>query len=164
MKTYRTENGLLTKTGSTMISTEIMIAARPELVWQVLTDFDQWPNFMPFLLSLKHNGPLQSGSAFKVTMAQKGDKTITFKPKVVAWKPASLFAWQGQLFIPGLFDGCHIFELIQLPDGNTLFKHAEVFNGLLVPLFKSMLVTETLPNFEATNLALKARCEALVSK
>jgi hypothetical protein len=67
--------------------------------------------------------------------------------------------WLGHLFIPGLFDGEHIFELYENTDGSTTFVQREKFTGLLVSLFEKMLDTNTLAGFEAMNKKLKALAE-----
>jgi hypothetical protein len=47
---------------------------------------------------------------------------------------------------------------VALPNGETLLKHGENFRGVLVPLLGGLLKA-TEQNFQAMNLALKARAE-----
>lgn len=68
----------------------------------------------------------------------------------------------GHLFIKGLFDGEHSFELIDNLDGTTTFIQSEKFEGILIPLFKKMLDVNTKEGFESMNKALKARVENLL--
>jgi hypothetical protein len=75
---------------------------------------------------------------------------------VTASKPASVFEWFGHLFVPGLFDGRHRFDLVPIPSG-TLLVHSESFGGLLVrPLHRS-LDGSTRAGFQAMDEALRRR-------
>lgn len=65
----------------------------------------------------------------------------------------------GHLIIPGLFDGEHIFELIDNGDGTTTFVQRELFGGILIPFFKKMLDVNTKQGFELMNKALKEQVE-----
>lgn len=135
------------------ISTHITIHANLQKVWQVLTDFDSYPEWNPFIKSLK--GEVAEG---KIIVA-KIDKMI-FKPRVLVFEKEKEFKWLGHLLVKGLFDGEHRFRLAENADGTVHFEQSEKFKGILVPLFKKMLDEETKPGFEAMNRALKARCEA----
>jgi uncharacterized protein YndB with AHSA1/START domain len=44
---------------------EIDIAAPPQAVWDVLTRFDNWPNWNPDVKSMAFEGPLAPGSTFR---------------------------------------------------------------------------------------------------
>ena len=68
-------------------------------------------------------------------------------------------SWLGRLFIPGLFDGQHSFELELRPGGGTRFTQSEHFRGVLVPLM-GRLLSDTGKGFEAMNEALRDRAEA----
>lgn len=139
------------------IQTEIRINATPEKVWAVLTDFNAFAKWNPFIKSL--TGDVKTGNTIKVRLEPPGAKGMTFKPKVLAFEKNSRFHWQGHLFFPGLFDGRHRFELTANGDGTTTFIHAEDFKGILVPLLRKMLDINTRNGFLAMNTALKERAE-----
>jgi len=84
---------------------------------------------------------------------------MTFKPKLLVVQPQKELRWLGHLFIPGLFDGEHIFELYENTDGSTTFVQREKFTGMLVSLFQKMLNTNTVAGFEAMNKKLKELAE-----
>lgn len=48
------------------IKTEILINATPEKVWSILTSFDNYPNWNPFIKSIK--GEAKVGNKIKVCM------------------------------------------------------------------------------------------------
>ncbi|MEZ5059144.1 MAG: SRPBCC domain-containing protein [Saprospiraceae bacterium] len=134
------------------IRTEIQINATPEKVWNVLTDFSAYPEWNPFVKKLE--GEVEVGKVIKVALPG-----MNFKPLVLKFETNKELRWLGHLFFKGLFDGEHSFTLIDNQDGTTTFIHAENFAGILVPVFKKMLLNDTKPGFEKMNEALKERVE-----
>ncbi len=142
---------------ATEIRTSILIKATPEQVWRILMDFENYPTWNPFIKTIA--GKAEKGARIVAYIEPPGAKGMTFKPKVLAVMPNKEFRWLGHLFIPGLFDGEHIFELSDNGDGTTTLVQRERFGGILIPLFKKMLNDNTLRGFEAMNEALKAKAE-----
>lgn len=139
------------------LKTEILIEATPAKVWGILTDFERYPDWNPFIRSIE--GKPEAGAKIRAQIAPPGAKGMTFKPLVLAFEKEKEFKWIGRLLFPGLFDGEHRFELIDNENGTTTFIQAERFKGILVPLFKKMLDTNTLEGFHAMNHRLKAEAE-----
>ena len=138
------------------LKTEILINASPEKVWSILTNFKEYPQWNPFIKSI--TGEVSLGKKFKAVIGFPGEG-MTFKPKVLAFKKNKEFRWKGHLFISGLFDGEHKFELVDNGNGTTTFKQSEKFGGILIPFFKKMLNTDTLNGFNAMNMKLKELAE-----
>ncbi|MCX7289284.1 MAG: SRPBCC domain-containing protein [Rhodobacterales bacterium] len=132
----------------------IDIAASPDRVWQVLTDFPSWSGWNPFIRHIEGN--LTPGSRLVTRMYPAGDKPRTFRPVVEACVPGESFAWRGRLAIPGLFDGHHQFRLTPIASGTRLV-HQEQFTGLLLLVVD---VERFRADFIAMNNALKAQAEA----
>lgn len=139
------------------IQTSILINAEPEAIWAVLMQPESFPEWNPFIQEL--TGDLELGGKLVVEL-KNGEKTMTFKPKVIAFEENKVFAWKGKLLLPWIFDGSHYFELEKV-DGGTRLIHREEFKGILVWPILKMIGTETQNNFEAMNRALKTRVEAL---
>ena len=139
------------------IKTEILINAQPEKIWNILMDFEKYPDWNPFIKLIK--GIPQIGAKLSVRLEPPDAMGMTLKPKVLAAKDKKEFRWLGHLFIPGLFDGEHIFELTDNNDGTTTFVQREIFRGILVQLFKKMLDDNTLRGFEMMNQQLKVESE-----
>lgn len=139
------------------IKTEILINATPEKVWSVLTNFDNYPNWNPFLKSIK--GEVKVGNNITVTIQQTEAKETTFKPKVLTFKPNQEISWLGRLLMTGIFDGAHKLELTDHRNGTTTFRQSEIFKGILVPLFEKQLDSNTKKGFEAMNKKLKELAE-----
>jgi hypothetical protein len=139
------------------LHTEIEIRASAERVWQLLTDFEKFPEWNPFLR--RASGRIAVGARLKVFLQPPGARGITMKPKVIRMEPPRELRWLGHLFIPGLFDGEHIFIIEALGPGLVRFIQREVFSGILVPLFSRMLDKDTKRGFLEMNNALKTRAE-----
>jgi hypothetical protein len=139
------------------LRTEIEIGAPAERVWQILTDFASYPEWNPFVRSI--NGEVKEGAQLEVYLQPSGARGMTFRPTVLKAEPSRQFSWLGHLFISGLFDGEHAFEIEQLED-RVRFVQRESFRGLLAPLLLRMLENDTRRGFEEMNAALKSRAEA----
>ena len=137
------------------IDTGIFIAAAPERIWAVLTDFAAYPQWNPFIESIE--GIPEWGQRLTVHIQAGGARQV-FKPLVLQATAPRRLRWLGRLAVPGLFDGEHDFEL-QVQQGGTRFLQHETFQGFLVPFLWRKLEPATLAGFEAMNRALKARVE-----
>jgi len=140
------------------IKTQITINASPEIVWNILMDFKSYPQWNPFIKLIE--GEIIVGKKIKAHLQPPGAKGMVFKPTVLKVEQNKTFVWLGHLLMPGLFDGEHIFELMNNNDGSTTFIQREKFNGILVPLFKKMLDTNTMNGFNQMNLKLKELAES----
>lgn len=140
------------------IETHIHISATPETVYKCLLDFDQYPDWNPFVRSIE--GEAREGSQLSISL-QNGEKTFRFKPKVLVVRENEAFRWKGKLLVPGLFDGEHYFHLSPGAKGGTDLVHGENFSGLLSGILLRSIGEETRNNFGRMNEALKARAEAI---
>lgn len=139
------------------LRTEILINAPAQKVWSILVNFEDYPNWNPFIKFIK--GKPIAGEKLSVRLEPPDEKGMTISPKVLKVDVNREFRWKGQLFIPGLFDGEHIFELKDNGNGTTTFVHRENFNGILIGFFKKMLEGNTKKGFEMMNEKLKIESE-----
>ena len=136
---------------------QIDIQTTPERVWQVLTDFADYPQWNPFLT--RAAGEPTTGSRLELRMQPAGGRAMTFRPTVLEATANRRLRWLGRLLFPGIFDGEHSFTVEPLPDGRTRLVQQEEFRGVLVPFLARSLDRRTLPAFEDMNSALKTRAE-----
>ncbi len=136
------------------IKTEIQISASPEKVWAILTNQSEYPNWNPFIKKL--DGKLRVGERLEVIIQPENSSKMTFKPTVLELRENKTLKWKGKLIIGGLFDGTHIFELIDNNNGTTTFKQSEIFQGILV---RFLNLDNTRKGFEKMNYELKKRSE-----
>ena len=139
------------------IHSDIEIKAPATRVWQLLTDFNRFPEWNPFIRRAK--GEVKAGALLEVRIQPSGASGMTFKPTVLKCEPNHELRWLGRLLIPGLFDGEHIFIIEAIDTDRVRFIQREVFTGLLVPLLLRSLGSGTQRGFEEMNWALKARAE-----
>lgn len=76
-------------------------------------------------------------------------------------EPGHRISWLGRLWVPGLVDAAHSFELVPGESG-LVFVHREDFRGLLVPALGGV-VRETRAAFAAMNDALVQRVAAVAA-
>src|SRR5688572_28010554 len=138
--------------------TEIIINAPPSTVWAVLMDFERYPEWNPFIVQIV--GKAIVGERLSVRLQPPGTKGIRMRPTVLAVEPEREFRWKRTLAIPGVFSGEHRFY-IEPHEAGSLFTQSECFSGLLVPLFRHSLDTDTRRGFEEMNRALLERSETL---
>jgi hypothetical protein len=141
---------------SERLSAHVDIQARPETVWEVLTDLAAYPEWNPFIV--RAEGAVEPGSRLTLTMLPMGGRPMTVRPRLVEVSVDCELRWRGRLGIPGVMDAEHAF-LLQRQDGGTRLIQQETFRGLLVPFLASSLQHNTLPAFVAMNEALKQRAE-----
>lgn len=139
------------------IKSEIHIQATPERIWNILTAFEKYPEWNPFIKSIQ--GSVIVGGKIVARIEPPEAKGMTFKPTVLVFDKNKEFKWIGHLLFPGLFDGEHRFELIDNGDGTTTFIQAERFKGILVGMLSKMLDGSTLNGFNAMNRKLKEVAE-----
>lgn len=153
-KTKQFSHLLNNATMSKEIKTDITIQASPEKVWAILTNFEQYPHWNPFIKSI--TGEAKVGQRISAVIQPPQSKAMTFKPKVLAFEPHREFRWLGNLLFPGIFDGEHRFVLVDNANGTTTLQHSERFSGLLIGLLN---MENTRNGFEAMNRKLKELAE-----
>jgi len=140
------------------LRTEIEIDAPAERVWAVLTDFDRFPDWNPFIRRI--HGNAQVGSRLDVFLGASGTRGMQFRPIVTTVVPNRELRWLGRLGLPRLFDGEHIFQIEPLGSTRARFIQWERFRGLFVPLLARSLKRDARRGFEEMNQALRARVNA----
>jgi hypothetical protein len=135
----------------------IEIDATPERVWRVLTDFEQYAEWNPFMTQA--GGIPAVGERLTIRMQPVSGRAMTFQPRVLEADPGKRLRWLGRLLLPRIFDGEHTFTIQPLDGGRIRFIQEEQFRGILVPLLGRSLDRRTLPAFEQMNQALKRRSE-----
>jgi len=139
------------------LETEITINANSKEVWNVLMDHQEYPKWNPFI---KHiSGNTTKGANMKVTIQPEGKEPMNFTPIVLRNDKEKEFRWLGHLFVKGLFDGEHYFQLEDMGSNQTRFVHGENFSGLMAGVLMKMIGENTKKGFHAMNVTLKERIE-----
>jgi hypothetical protein len=139
------------------LNNEVEISASAERVWQILTDFDKFPRWNPFIQ--RASGEPKTGERLEVTTQPSGASRRVSRPMVLNAEPNRELRWMERSLIPGLLDVEHIFTIQQLDATHVRFTQREIFTGLLVPLRAQRHNSDIRRGFSAMNKALKTRAE-----
>jgi len=126
-------------------------------VWQVVSDFERYPEWNPFIV--RAAGELRVGERLDVTIVAPGMKLVSFRPRVLDVEPGHLVRWKGEFKLPGLFDGRHALTVDPLDGGRSRFTTHEEVTGILLP-FAGRVMAASQQGFELMARALKERAEA----
>lgn len=136
-------------------NSEVVIKASAERVWSILSTFDKYPEWNPFLLSIAGN--LREGEPLSVKVKMK-DKTNLFKVRVTRVSAGREFCWQAGL--KGLLSSEHYFRVRKINESKVSFKQGEKFWGIFSFLIGNGLLEQAASTFDRMNDALKQRAEA----
>jgi uncharacterized membrane protein len=110
-----------------IVKASVDIETNPEHIWDIMSDFENWPRWNPEIQSVELLGPLVEGTGFKW---KAGPGTINSKLTHVE-KPIKL-AWTGVTF--GI-KAIHVWD-IRLIESVSRVTTEESWNGLHVRIFK----------------------------
>jgi hypothetical protein len=140
---------------TTVLRTEIEVAASPDDVWKVLADRAAYPEWNPFIVS--STGELVAGGTITNVLKDTNGKETEFKPELLVVEPGKELRWVGRIGFGGIFDGEHSFRIEALPGGRSKLVQEEKFNGIAVPFTVGLLNDTIKPQFVAMNEALAKR-------
>ena len=150
----------------------VAIDASIELVWQIMTDFDRYAEWNPFVVKIERHGgkPVEIGTRVTLHIRWPKGRGGTTTVEVVTRLDSPVATADGERrahleyrylgWVPRLrlITGSRVQTLAQPPGGPTTYRTREEFHGLLkgqVPLRRVQ------GGFEAHAQALKARAEAM---
>ena len=146
------------KSGSTAeLYSEIMIRSPLRCIWEILVDFRNYPEWNPFIREI--SGRIEEGARITADLKPPGGTGMKIHPVILKVVPEREFRWMGHLFVRGLFDGEHVFEIWPMGGDLCLFVQHEYFSGLFLPILENMLKNGTARGFDEMNRALNARAE-----
>ncbi len=130
---------------------QTQIAATPQAVWDLLTDFERWPEWQPKVRSLTLDGPVAPGTVFRW---KPGMATITSTHRA-AWTPPARSAWSGTA--TGI-QAVHVWRL-KAAEGGTAVATEESWDGWLVRALKGPMGKTLQKEIDAVLAHLKAAAE-----
>ncbi len=134
-----------------------MVDSNPNKIWDILTNFEEYELWNPFMTKVVGNAIL--GSKIEVNIKTISGKQRTYFPIITKCEINRELRWKGKSFLPGIFDGERIFVIEKTNDNRVSFLHKEVFKGLGVKLVGDKLDQDLRESFVMMNKALKARAE-----
>jgi hypothetical protein len=139
------------------IETHIIVDCTPEKIWDILTNFEEYELWNPFMTKVE--GDAKLGAKIKVQIRTMRGKQRIYHPIITRFEINKELRWKGKSFLPGIFDGERIFLIDKTADNEVAFFHKELFSGLGVKLVGNKLDESLGEGFEKMNLALKKRAE-----
>jgi len=140
------------------IRTEIDIKASPEKTWKILTDFERYQQWNPFIRHI--SGAPNEGSNLEIHIQTPKGKNRIYRPRVTKVDPFRELRWYGKSFIPGLFNGERIFTIEPSGSSDSVhFVHTEIFTGLIVTLVGNKLDKDMYESFLKMNNSFKQEVE-----
>lgn len=136
------------------------IEAPSELVWSILMDLPQYPQWNPYTIAMRST--LRVGDPMIMTV--KMNDLITIDPQtehIRVLEPGHKVCWGIQTDTPALNSGERCQWLEPLPAGGTRYVTEDLIEGTLNPLVQGLFGSDVQRGFEAVARALKTRAEAL---
>ena len=140
------------------LETVIDIDAPADVVWDVLTDFERYPEWNEYT---RIDGDAVEGAQLHVSPGPRAGRMPSFEPRVLRAEADYELRWLGHLLVRGLFDGEHRFRIERRGDDRSRLTQAEQFSGVLHGPIMRRYGERTRETFEGVNRALKRRAEAV---
>jgi len=145
---------------SFVVVAERDVEAPPEVVFRVLTDMHRWKEWCTWLAW--DGGEMKEGAVLRLRLTPPSGGGYAFAPTVLTVDAPRHLAWVGRTGLPGVFDGEHHFELVELTGGRTRLVNRERYSGILSGLFALLpAMKDAQPGFEAMNDEIARRAESL---
>ncbi len=130
----------------------VNIAAEPAVVWALLTDAPQYPEWNSTVISI--GGTIAAGE--EIALKAKIDPKRTFELTVSTFEPGARLVWEDG---GRAFKGVRTFTLTRRDDGTTDVTMAEVLTGSMMGMIEGKL-PDFRPSFNDFAADLKRAAEA----
>ncbi|MEM7650256.1 MAG: SRPBCC domain-containing protein [Cyanobacteria bacterium P01_A01_bin.70] len=138
-------------------TTEIVIPAPQQAVWDQVTDFAAYSEWNPFVRQAIAQFEVGKSIRFLEDLQQFGQHWLT--AEFLEIDPPHAFVWQGHFAAPSLFTVRHSFLLDAIDGNQTRFRQVHKNSGLLVPFLALRGVyAVTYQGYLDFDQALKTRC------
>lgn len=144
-----------------VIRTETEIEAPAERVWDILTDFDAYPEWNPMIPRIISGSPeVGSKVVFQIALGKRAKAKLN--AEVVTVDPERELRWVGpaRTSVRRAVHGSHYYRIEPLSDTRVRLVHGEEFGGMFVPRRWRRAESALAPAYKAFNRAIKARAEA----
>lgn len=138
------------------VRTEILIHSKPEKVWNILTDFNQYSQWHPYITHIQ--GKLKKGKQLKVTYLDKDNKLKKFSAYVLDLDTNKTLSWGGSLGF--IFRAKHYFMIEEVNDSTVKFIQGEYWRGMFGKGYGKKIYEQTFNKFNAMNERLKQMAES----
>lgn len=136
--------------------TTITINASATETWQLLTNFNAYTNWHPYIVKI--DGEVALKEKIKVTTIDSDSTTDQFSAFILEWEPDKQLAWGGSLGF--LFSAKHYFIIEPINDTQILFIQGEYWHGIFGKNYGKKIYLDTYQKFIAMNEKMKAILES----
>jgi hypothetical protein len=150
---------------TTVASIRVEVDAPAEVTWEVVTDFDRYPEWNPFTVRVDTTGEVGADVLLHLPSPDKAGETFTTLEHVRVKRAPSADA-PGHLqydtadSIPGML-AVRDQWVEDLGDGRSSYRTTDVFTGEIAQVVFDLQAEWVKAGFDATALALKDRAEKL---
>lgn len=139
------------------ITTQLEVSAPAGQIWAVLTEWDGYPAWNPFIRRII--GTPREGGRVGIVLQLVHGRGVRFRGTVSSLSAPGQLSWVGYVWFPGLLVAEQQFRLEPLESGATLLVQRIAFRGLLVPLMWRSLKRTARRGAMLMNAALKGKVE-----
>ena len=107
----------------------IVIDAPKQRVWQVLTDFDAYEQWNPYITRAR--GEARAGSTLELRIEPPGEEAIEASAEVLIVRAKRKLEWQRRRYLPGVLDLESTFRLFPLGGGRVRVVYHGRYEGVL---------------------------------
>ncbi len=132
------------------------IPCRKELVWNKLTDIQDYSSWNPFICSV--HGNLQNGSTLELGIINPQGIKLDINARITKLLPPHELRWKSKLIMTGILGVEEFFILRDIEGESTAFTHGVRFTGIFMSFFTASL-QRLKPALESMNEALKKTYE-----
>jgi hypothetical protein len=137
------------------VVTEIILKSTPDKVWNMLTDFANYPNWHPFLKKI--DGKPVKGTKIKVTYVKDDTHDGTFSAYILDCEPTRLLSWGGSAGF--IFRAKHYFKIESIGNDSVKLTQGEYWRGIFGGMYGRKIYVDTGHKFELMNMKLKVILE-----
>ncbi|WP_426042013.1 SRPBCC family protein [Brevundimonas sp. TWP2-3-4b1] len=140
------------------IATQISIRCPVERAWTVLTTFEDYPIWNPYIVRIEGEA-CAGGRILTYAHVEGAADPVVQTIDLVSITPFTM-RWQGGLNDRSLLFGDHWFELVAESEHTILFRHYEHFTGSRTDEILEAYGSRIEQSFGRFNDSFKLRCEA----
>lgn len=133
------------------VQTQITIKTTPEKVWKVLTDFEKYPEWHPYIIKI--DGNLKKKSKIKVTYKKNDHEEGVFSAYIIENEANKKLSWGGSLGF--IFRAKHYYTIEPVGNDSIKFTQGEYWKGIFGGMYGKKIYEDTTRKFELMNRKLK---------
>jgi uncharacterized protein YndB with AHSA1/START domain len=145
-------------TSATTIEHRVIIHAPANVVWQVLTALERYPEWNRY--ATEAQGTLEAGGEVEI-VARLGNSTQRVKNRVLEIIPEQKLCWVSMNWYQFLVRGTRCRYLEAQPDGTTFFLERETMKGPVARIVVGLMHEQLAAGLQAECESLKAEAERL---